>query len=240
MTDGGLSKRVQAVFSGIEETCRRAGRSDMPQIVAVSKTVPADKIREAYDAGLRQFGENRVQEYLEKKDLLPEDARWHLIGSLQTNKVKPLLQAFAAGRLELIESLDRAGLAREIEKQAAKMRLKKIPCLIQVDLTDEANKSGFRPEDVEDFVAAMPPESAIEIRGLMTIGPHTHDGDKVRECFREVRQLRDHLRGRFPEKNWEILSMGMSADYKIAIEEGSTLIRIGSAIFGQRSTVKET
>jgi len=226
--------RVQNVREGIEKACRESGRTDKVQLVAVSKTMPPERIRAVYDAGLRCFGENKVQEYLDKKEAVPNDIAWHFIGRLQTNKVKPLVAAACRGQLALLQSLDRGELAREIEKQAAKAGLKRLACLIQVNSSDEETKAGFELGEVEAFVRTIPENSVIEIRGLMTIGPHTEDGESIRRSFRSVRQLRDELKKKFPERCWETLSMGMSADYKIAIAEGSTLVRVGTAIFGHR------
>ncbi len=230
----GIAQNVNEVRSRIAQICARLKRPEAVELVAVSKTVPPERVLEAYQAGVRNFGENKVQEYLDKKDSLPEDAAWHLIGHLQTNKTKFVVRAAAAGRLALLQSLDRPELAREIEKQARQCGLQQLPCLIQVNSSGEDTKGGFRPEDVEDFVSTLTPDSVIGIRGLMTIGPLSKNAEAIRECFSTVRQLRDHLRERFPKRNWDTLSMGMSADYEIALEEGSTLVRIGSAIFGVR------
>lgn len=226
--------RVRKVIEGIQAACQESGRKDAVDIVAVSKTMSSERIREVYDAGLKSFGENKVQEYLDKKDRLPEDIAWHFIGRLQTNKVKFLIAAACKGQLTLLQSLDRVELASEIEKQAVKSGLKRLACLIQVNSSEEGTKAGFQPEDVEAFVRSMKTDSVIDVRGLMTIGPHTDDSAMIRHSFNTVRKLRDELKEKFPEKCWDQLSMGMSADYKIAIAEGSTLVRIGTAIFGDR------
>ena len=198
------------------------------QIVLVTKTVPAEKIQEALACGMRDFGENRVQELLEKQALLPADIRWHMTGHLQTNKVKQVV-----GRVALIHSLDSLELAEEIERQAGLQNIKSVPCLIQVNSSGEVSKSGLKPEAVEKFAGDLKTK-AIEIQGLMTIGPLTEDAGKIRQAFRAVRELQQSLRKKFPGKNWDTLSMGMSSDYKIAIEEGSTMIRVGTAVFGPR------
>lgn len=199
------------------------------QLVLVTKTVGADRIEEAAQAGALEFAENRVQELLAKKSALkgalPSGVKWHMIGRLQTNKVKQVLQ-----EVVLIHSLDRPELAEEIERQAEKLGIKAMPCLIQVNASGESTKAGFKPEDVADFVRSFA-WKRIELRGLMTVGPLYGD---ARQSFRRVRELQQDLKKQFPAHIWDTLSMGMSGDYKIAIEEGSTLVRIGTAVFGER------
>lgn len=200
-----------------------------PCLVAVTKTVPAEKIMEAYREGVRDFGENRVQELLEKMPHLPGDIRWHLIGHLQTNKVKYVL-----GKTALIHSLDRIELADEIIKTARKKKIQEVSCLIQVNSSGEETKFGFAPGQVMDFVKRLPADTPLKIKGLMTIGPLTDDKEVIRECFRATRILRDDLIKAFPRHSWQILSMGMSGDYAEALAEGSNCVRIGSLIFGER------
>jgi pyridoxal phosphate enzyme (YggS family) len=192
----------------------------------VTKTVSTNGILEAYQAGERDFGENRVQEWQEKKDALPQDIRWHLIGHLQTNKVK-----YVIGRTVLIHSLDRLELADAIEKQAKARGIAEVPCLVQVNMSGEESKFGLDPARVEDFVRQMPLRPSIKIRGLMSMGPLTEDEGKIRECFRKSQELREDLKKKFSQYSWDILSMGMSADYRIAIEEGANMLRIGSLVF---------
>ena len=239
----------------------------------MTKNVPVEKIREAYEAGAKDFGENRVQELLTKKSELPRDIRWHFVGSLQTNKVRTLLDVEAdlvSARLSqgqpprqrrvhlwrkglplLLHSLDRVPLAEEIEKQAEKKNLR-VEALIQVNTTGEAAKSGFVAEDVEAGVKAIAQMNRIQLRGLMTIGPtpsapprNNRDGAiflenrtvpdfSSRDSFRRLRLLRDELQEKFPDLDLRQLSMGMSSDFEIAIEEGATLVRIGTAVFGER------
>ena len=211
----------------IHETAVNANR-DPGSIhrVIVTKTISPEEILEAYETGERDFGENRVQEWREKKDVLPRDIRWHLIGHLQTNKVKHVI-----GPIALIHSLDRLELADEIEKQARSKGIAEVPCLIQVNMSGEESKFGLDPARVADFVRQMPLRSSIRIRGLMSIGPLTEDEGKIRECFRKTRELREYLKKKFSQYDWDVLSMGMSADYRIAIEEGSNMLRIGSLVF---------
>jgi pyridoxal phosphate enzyme (YggS family) len=224
-------QKVEELKASVAEALRKAGRpAGSAQIVLVTKTVPPEKIREALASGLADLGENRVQELLEKQEALQsENVHWHMIGHLQTNKVKQVV-----GRTVLIHSLDRLELAEEIERQADMKKIESVPCLIQVNSSDEASKFGLRPEDVEAFVAGLRTK-AIQVRGLMTIGPLTEDEGYIRDAFRETFQLQQKLKQKHPERDWDILSMGMSSDYKIAIEEGATLIRVGTAVFGERT-----
>lgn len=197
----------------------------------VTKSVPPEAIREAFEAGECDFGENRVQEFLGKKSGLPSGIRWHFQGGLQTNKVKSLL-----GEIALLHSLDRLELAEEIEKQGGKRGLA-VEALVQVNTSGEATKLGFSPEETPEAVGRLKNFSRIKLRGLMTIGPFTDDEAKVRSGFRKLRELRDGLKRQFPEIDWAHLSMGMSSDFEIAIEEGATIVRIGTAVFGERSAV---
>lgn len=226
-----IAQALQDLRGSIRGTAQRMGRGpEGVGLVLVSKTVTPERIREAYQAGERDFGENRVQEWQEKKELLPRDIRWHLIGHLQTNKVK-----YVVGEVALVHSLDRLELANAIEKQAKVRGIHEVPCLIQVNASGEESKFGLDPAFAEDFVKEMLQRPSIRIKGLMSIGPLTEDEGKVRECFRKTREIRDILRQKFPQFGWDILSMGMSGDYKIAIEEGANLLRIGSLVFGPRS-----
>ena len=179
-------------------------------------------MEEAFEAGARDFGENRVQELRGKKPGLSPEIRWHFVGHLQTNKVK-----FILGEVTLLHSLDRMELAREIEKQAEKRDLA-IDALLQVNTTGEPTKSGCAPEEVEETLEKMSGLSRIRIRGLMTIGPLSQDERLIRKSFEVLRKLRDRT-------TLQELSMGMSSDFEIAVEEGSTLVRIGTAVFGERS-----
>ena len=229
-----VAERIQKVQAGIAAVSQRSGRRDAVRLVAVSKTVAPERMMEAYRAGLRVFGENKVQEYLDKKDLLPADVEWHFIGHLQTNKVKPVLEARARGQLALVHSLDRTELLREIEKQAARLGGKKLEALLQVNTSGESSKGGFKTGEIEPLLKVWPAASPVKLRGLMTIGPMTEDAALRRAAFRGLRELQERLKQSFPAQDWSILSMGMSGDYAAAIEEGSNLVRIGSAIFGAR------
>lgn len=225
-----IAERIECLQRDICETAEKAGRDPAAiGLLLVTKWIEPGRIREAYDAGLRCFGENRVQELVAKKKDLPDDMRWHMIGRLQTNKVKGVL-----GEAEMIQSLDRPELAREIEKQAKAKRISEVFCLIEVNSSGEATKAGLPMAGVRGFVDVLAEYPSIKVKGLMTIGPLTEDERVVRESFRGMRRLRDDLRQEFPQKDWGILSMGMSADYRIAIEEGADLLRVGSLVFGPR------
>lgn len=226
-----FKKKVFSLRTAISDIALRCGRDPKEiQWILVTKTVSVDRILSVFEAGITDFGENRVQELFKKKDQLPPQIRWHMVGHLQTNKVKYVLD-----HIVLIHSLDRVDLALEIEEQASEKAIENVDCLIQVNSSGEETKYGFEIEDVEGFVESLPPQSRIRIRGLMTIGPLTEDRDRIRRAFKAMKSLQGRLKKCFPEKDWNILSMGMSNDYDIAIEEGANLLRIGTAFFGSRS-----
>jgi len=202
------------------------------QLVAVSKTKPNEDIMQAYEAGQRVFGENLVQELVEKYESLPKDIEWHLIGHLQTNKVK-----YIAPFVTLIHAVDSLKLLKEIDKQAAKNK-RVIDCLLQVHIAEEDTKFGFDHAELiemlrdEEFLALK----HVNIRGLMGIATNTENEKEIKEEFYELKSLYDGIKASFYRKNesFATLSMGMSSDYKLAIEKGSTMIRVGSTIFGKR------
>ncbi len=232
-----LAQKILDLKKSIEAIAKRASRPyDAIRFILVTKGVASVRILEARDAGIRDFGENRMQEFLKKKEVLPSDISWHFIGHLQTNKVKFLLEHIAS--VSLLHSLDRPELAREIDREARLKGISHVPCLVQVNSSGEETKGGFLPEETESFVSELPEDSPVLIRGLMTIGPLTEDREKIRAAFRRVKELQERLAKRFPQKNWGILSMGMSSDYTIAIEEGANLLRIGTAVFGPRGELK--
>lgn len=202
------------------------------RVIAVSKTHGPDKIRAAYAAGQRLFGENKVQELVPKHQALPGDIEWHLIGHLQTNKVK-LVVPF----VEMIHSVDSQKLLNEINKQAKKVN-RVVNCLLQVHIASEETKFGFSPEELRQWLATADVSELthVAVHGLMGMASLTDNMQQVRQEFRGLRQLFEELRTTHLPANMEMkeLSMGMSSDYQIALEEGSTLVRIGSAIFGQR------
>ncbi len=202
------------------------------RVVAVSKFHPSQQIREAYDTGLRLFGESRVQELVAKQQELPADIEWHFIGSLQRNKVKQI-----APFITLIHSLDSERLMREIEKQGAACE-RVIPCLLQVHIADEETKSGFSPDECRRFLeeGSWRECSHLQIAGMMGMATNTDDRKQVHHEFRLLRSLFEECKAKHfaDDPAFRELSMGMSGDYPIAIEEGSTLIRVGTMIFGER------
>src|SRR5712692_3615126 len=217
---------LRARADSAAERARR--RPEEVTILAVAKTFPAHVVREAYDEGLRLFGENYMQEALAKMAELPPDIEWHMVGHLQSNKAKQ-----AVGRFALIHSLDSIHLAQELEKQAAKQELRQ-KVLLQVNIADEETKFGFEPAQVVDTSGEVSELEHLELRGLMTIGPLESEPESVRWVFRELRGLRDKVQAQFPSLDMRELSMGMTGDFEVAIEEGATIVRVGRAIFGER------
>ena len=203
------------------------------QLVAVSKTKPAEMIIEAYGAGHRDFGENRVQELIEKHELLPKDIRWHMIGHLQTNKVK-----YIAPFVHLVHAVDSEKLLKELQKQAKKNN-RKIHCLLQVHIAREETKHGWGLEELEEFLRTdkICDYDHVIVEGLMGMATFTNDTEQIRKEFRALKGLFDRVAKMETGDGvvMQTLSMGMSGDYLIAAEEGSTLVRVGSAIFGDRN-----
>lgn len=192
-------------------------------LVAVSKTKSNEDIMKVYDLGVRDFGENYVQELVSKMDTLPQDIKWHMIGHLQTNKVKELVKR----NIYLIETVDSIKLAKEINKEAIKNN-KVVNILIEVKISNDINKTGCSVEDLDYLINETNNLSNIKLLGLMCIAPLTDDEDKIRSSFKEMKKLKDKYK-------LELLSMGMSSDYRVAIEEGSNIVRIGTKIFGERN-----
>ncbi len=226
-----LKENLQEVEKRIAAACMRAGRRrEDVTLIAVSKTKPVDMLREAYDLGIRVFGENKVQELTEKYDRLPEDIRWHMIGHLQTNKVK-----YIVGKTELIHSVDSLKLAEMIEKESQKHGCV-TDILVEVNVAEEESKFGLRMEEVIPFIEKIVQYPHINVRGLMTIAPFVENPEENRTIFADLHKLYVDIK----EKNIDngtvsILSMGMTNDYEVAIEEGATMVRIGTGIFGARN-----
>ncbi|MFB3916698.1 MAG: YggS family pyridoxal phosphate-dependent enzyme [Terriglobales bacterium] len=229
-----IAQNLADVRARIARAAARVNRkADDVALMAVTKTFPPERIREAYAAGQRLFGENRVQEFAEKFEDLADltDAEFHLIGHLQSNK-----STRAAELFDGVDSLDRLHLAQRLNDAAAK-RGKRLPVLIEVNVGGEQQKSGVPPcsRELEEILQAAPRLDHLEIRGLMAIPPFTPDAEGARPYFRMLRQIRDDLAGRkLLCVGLDVLSMGMSHDFEIAIEEGSTCVRVGTAIFGKR------
>ncbi|MBM3157314.1 MAG: YggS family pyridoxal phosphate-dependent enzyme [Chloroflexi bacterium] len=218
-----IEQNFQKIQHRIKKACEKTGRSPAEvTLVAVSKTVDADVIEAAFNAGLRHFGESRVQEAaskIEQLQSLKPDIVWHMVGHLQTNKAKT-----AASIFDIIHSVDSLKLAEALNNCSRK----KLRVLVQVNVADEATKGGFAQSEVNEAVKQIGRLSNLEIEGLMTIAPLVSDTEEVRPVFRQLRQMRDAL-------GLSHLSMGMTDDFEVAIEEGATLVRIGRAIFGERS-----
>jgi PLP dependent protein len=226
-------KEVQA---RIRAAASRVGRNSQDvACMAVSKTFPPERIREAYQAGLRLFGENRVQEFAEKWPALRDlpGAEWHMIGHLQSNKASKAAELFAA-----VDSLDSLRLAEKLNL-SARLLGRKLPVLIEINMGEEAAKSGLAAESpsLEELLEKAGRLDHLEFRGLMAIPPFTEDPEQARFFFRQLRGLRDRIAARaLPSVGMHVLSMGMSHDFEIAVEEGSTCVRVGTAIFGERTT----
>jgi len=230
-----VASNLAKVRERIAQAARRAGRRpDEIALMAVSKTFPAEAIRAACDAGQRLFGENRVQEFAEKAPALAGlDLEMHLIGHLQSNKAKKAAEIFQA-----VDSVDSLKLAEKLNASVETQHAASLPCLIEINIGGEEAKSGLPPDspEFEELLLAAPRLDHLQFRGLMTLPPFTDDPEGARPYFRRVRELRDHLaRRRLPAISLDVLSMGMSHDFEVAIAEGSTCVRLGTAIFGERN-----
>lgn len=227
-----MKKRLQAIKKRIQAAAQACGRDPATvRLVAVSKTVPAHGVRRAIEAGMTVFGENYVQEARTKfNELAVYPVSWHFIGHLQSNKAKYAVRLF-----DLIHSVDSLKLARELNKQAGKIN-KVQNILIQVNISAEATKSGVAIEQTLDLLNEIRLLENLSVKGLMTMPPFFNEPERVRPYFSAVRKLRDHLlQQHLPQVSLNELSMGMTGDFEVAIEEGATLVRIGTAIFGERS-----
>ena len=225
-----ISENIKDVHSRMEEAEKKAGREPgSARLIAVTKTKPVSDLMEAYKAGERDFGENKVQEMMEKQPQLPEDIRWHLIGHLQTNKVK-----YVVGNTYLIHSVDSLRLAEEISKTAVKRQVS-VDILIEVNAALEESKFGLSLDETLPLIEAVSKLPNIRIKGLMTIAPFTEDAENNRKYFRALKELSvDIAQKNIDNVSMEILSMGMTGDYQVAIEEGATYVRVGTGIFGMR------
>jgi pyridoxal phosphate enzyme (YggS family) len=224
-----IAENYRSLKKNVSDICRNAGRNpEEITIVAVTKTFPKEYVSEIYKCGLKDIGENKVQEFVKKKDELSKlDINWHLIGHLQTNKVKHIIDF-----VYLIHSVDSVKLAQEIQKHAEKIN-RVIDILVQVNISEEATKSGVDAAETKKLVDEIKQFENIRIKGLMTIGTLTENEEIIRQNFRDMKILFDDLKQSNPE--FKYLSMGMTSDYGIAIEEGSNMIRVGSYLFGNRN-----
>ena len=230
-----VKETLEEVERRISEACRRAGRSrEEVTLVAVSKTKPVSMIEEAYGTGIRDFGENKVQELCEKHEVLESDIRWHMIGHLQRNKVRQVVD-----KTVLIHSVDSVRLAAQIDEEAAKKGIT-ADILLEVNVAAEESKYGFRLEETEQALREIAAFSHVHIQGLMTIAPFVDNSEENRPIFKKLYQFYVDMRGKnIDNVTMSMLSMGMTGDYEVAIEEGATLVRVGTGIFGTRYKIGE-
>ena len=226
-----LKENLIAVHKNIEDACQKAGRSqEEVTLVAVSKTKPVELLMEAYEAGERVFGENKVQEIMDKYDRMPSDVQWHMIGHLQRNKVKYIIDKVA-----MIHSVDSVRLAQTIEQEAAKKELV-MPILIEVNVAEEESKFGLKTEEVIPFLEEISGYEHLSVKGLMTIAPFVENPEENREIFQKLKKLSVDITAKnINNINMSVLSMGMTGDYQVAVEEGATMVRVGTGIFGVRN-----
>ena len=226
-----VAENYRHVLKKVEEACARSGRDPKDvTLIAVSKTKPIEMIEEAMEAGARVFGENKVQELCDKYEQLPKDLHWHLIGHLQRNKVK-----YIVDKVAMIHSVDSLRLAETIEKEAAKKAVI-VPILIEVNVAQEESKFGLKPEEVLPLIEQIADFSHIQIKGLMTIAPYVDNAEENREIFRELKKLSVDIAAKnINNVTMSVLSMGMTGDYMVAVQEGATMVRVGTGIFGARN-----
>lgn len=230
-----ITENLKEVEARVCAACERAGRKrEDVTLIAVSKTKPVELLEEAYQAGSRYFGENKVQELVDKYEVMPKDIHWQMIGHLQRNKVKYIID-----KAELIHSVDSIRLAETIDKEAGKKGII-ANVLLEVNMAKEDTKFGLMPEDVLDFVKEIVRFQHIKVQGLMTIAPFVEDPEENRIHFANLRKLAvDIGKEKVNNVNMSILSMGMTNDFEVAVEEGATMVRIGTAIFGERNYAQQ-
>ncbi|WLD87578.1 YggS family pyridoxal phosphate-dependent enzyme [Stomatobaculum sp. F0698] len=226
-----LSQNLREVESNIKSACERVGRArESVTLIAVSKTQPVSAIEEAYALGIRDFGENKVKEMLGKEPQLPADIRWHLIGHLQTNKVKSVLS-----NTVLIHSLDSLKLLDAVDFEAMKQKIT-VEGLLEVNVAEEESKFGFHPSELWELLSRLRQYKNLRIRGLMTVAPFTTNAENNREIFQKLKEISiDTKWNTLDNISMDILSMGMTGDYSVAIEEGATMVRVGTGLFGARA-----
>ena len=225
-----VTESLKEVEKKVEEACKRAGRERSEvTLIAVSKTKPVEMLQEVYDTGVRDFGENKVQEMMDKYEVMPKDIHWHMIGHLQRNKVKQVV-----GRVKRIHSVDSIRLAKQIQLESEKRNITS-DILIEVNMAKEESKYGFMPEEVEEAIREISTYPNVKIHGLMTIAPNVSNPEENRVHFRNLHKLLVDINGKNIDNiNMNELSMGMTGDYEVAIEEGATYVRVGTGIFGNR------
>ncbi|MCM3739123.1 YggS family pyridoxal phosphate-dependent enzyme [Oceanobacillus luteolus] len=221
-----VTTNLEEIRKNMEAACKRSNRNVKDiTLIAVTKYVTIERNNELLEAGIQHFGENRNEGFLEKYEAIGEKAKWHFIGTLQSRKVKDIID-----KVDMIHSLDRKSLAKEINKRASKT----IECFVQVNVSGEETKHGLSVEEVESFIEQIAQYDKIKVVGLMTMAPHIEDQEEIRSVFQQLAQLRNKIKDKnLAHAPCHYLSMGMSNDYKIAIEEGATHIRIGSKLVGE-------
>lgn len=221
-----ITENLQQIQHSIEEACERSGRNaDEVSIIAVTKYVSVETAQQAVSAGVVHLGENRDDGFLHKFEEIAGDVQWHFIGSLQSRKVKSIIN-----QVDYIHSLDRNSLAKEIQKRADR----KVKCFVQVNVSGEESKHGVSPDRLIEFIKGLQAYDSIEVTGLMTMAPHIEDEERLREIFKETRQLQSDVQAlNLSHAPCKELSMGMSNDYEIAVEEGATFVRIGTSLVGK-------
>jgi pyridoxal phosphate enzyme (YggS family) len=226
-----LQDNLKEIENRVQAACERAGRSrDEVTLIAVSKTKPIEDLTEIYNAGVRDFGENKVQELTDKIEKMPNDIKWHMIGHLQRNKVKYIID-----KVELIHSVDSFRLAEEINIQAKKKGIV-VPILVEVNIAEEESKFGVSKEDAMELVKQIATLDGLTVKGLMSIAPYVVDSEENRPYFHKIKDLSvDISNENIDNVSMDILSMGMSGDFEVAIEEGATMVRVGTGIFGERN-----
>lgn len=225
-----IGTNIQKVQQKIKDACKRAGRDESDvTLIAVSKTKPVSMLLEAYQAGMREFGENKPQELRDKAKELDLPLHWHMIGTLQKNKIK-----YVVGTVSMIHSIDSVPLAEAVNTEAEK---RGVCCdvLLEINVAGEDSKHGFTPEQTEDVVRALSQCKNLRIRGLMTVAPYTENAEENRMYFRKMREILIDINSKNIDNIFmDVLSMGMTSDYEVAIEEGATMVRVGTGIFGER------
>ena len=226
-----IAENIKSIRENIDNAAKRAGRDPKDVLLlAVSKTVDVPRIKAAVAEGLDELGENRVQEIMEKYEPMGPDVKWHLIGHLQTNKVKYIID-----KVKLIHSVESLKLAEEIDKQAKKHGVV-ADILVEINMAKEESKFGIMPEDTEEFIRSISNLENIRVRGLMTVAPNVENGEENRVYFRNMKNLLVDINGKnINNINMDVLSMGMTGDYITAVEEGATIVRVGTGIFGKRN-----
>ena len=229
-----IQENIKQVQKNIEQACCRAGRDPQEvMLIAVSKHKPLSALEEAYQCGMRDFGENKVQELMEKAEVLPKDIRWHMIGHLQRNKVK-----YIVDKVYLIHSVDSIRLAEEISKEALKKNVT-VDILVEVNVAEEETKFGSTMEEASELVSQIAALSGIQVKGLMTIAPFVENPEENRKYFSKLKQLAVDIENKnIDNVSMRVLSMGMTGDYEVAVEEGASYVRVGTGIFGERDYKK--